>query len=254
MNNKVWLKYFQENENASDSFINEMHNQLIYEFDRLMGKKLNWNKIWLFVEPVEGVLWYEKDSDNKLIGILDCFLSYGKYDIETQIIWYSDKRDKDISVSSDFKKGDLHFEIRKFLAEDWKIRHFPEYNYDIKKNQLSLDLNFPVYCVNKEAFVHEGYFIIKIDKEYLDKVKEFVNLFVSKWNRKNNNGDLISTNGFIHTIEFLKWEKNKKSAVFYIDSGSAKTQWFYDFLKGLDSLQIKTKSVEILGAEEVDYL
>ena len=246
---KKWLDYFLTYfTSASEGFISEMHNQLTSQFESYFGRKIDWSDNFsLFFAPIPEryILKYHLDKSGKEIAVLSCELEFLRYSIPAKIAWYSKNGKGKIHPDSCKDSSDVVFKIVEFDLSNEMREFILSYSTPINE-PLDYNFKFPVYCVNGKMFIHEGHFIINIDKKDLRAIQEVIGKSLSKWNNDDvsiEGVDVKKNRGYFHSFGFKEWEDGKAKFVF--DSGSAQDGVFEYLLSELDKSDIIINSIEI---------
>ncbi len=218
-----WLKYFKEGVEASNEFINEMNRQIPPQFESFLGRKLNWQKLWLFVEPI-GIdktiqNFITKDGDKKVYLHHAC-LKYGQCPTYITLYWESKNKNQWIDVIEKVNPDDIVFVLESINDEIGFADIFPSAEDEEKINKLTANTYFPIEMDQKNV-PHEGYFIFEVESpEIPDKIKDTLYRVSDEWNQDITiNGLSLDQRGIFHEVYLADYHDEPNA--FYFDTGSA---------------------------------
>ena len=249
---KNWLEDMFLFFNATKEFVDEMNKQLPNQYDEIVFKKLDWNKIKLFIEPRNDSkeLYFLKDFlNNKYEAYIQAQVEYKGYSMGTLIQYSVDSPNKiypdKYNGTQEIEFYVLHLCLNRFIRDLLPV----EGKEDSKsKIPLSYTFKFPIFCENQKAFFHEGYFLIDIEKIHLVEIEKVIGQSLMNWNSDEEYPEIKivpQERGFFHSFRFEGWEDGK--AKFYFDNGSAADGIFEYVFSQLDKSDISIKSIEIIG-------
>lgn len=216
-----WLKYFKEGWEASNEFINEMNRQIPPQFESFLGRKLNWQKLWLFVEPVGETLQKIISPDGiKKTYLLTAHIEKGWCPVYISLFWKSKENDKWIEVHEKIDPDDIVFVLESVNDKFGCAEKFPSVEADKKTHMLQVETYFPVEMDQKNV-PHEGYFIFEVESpEIPDKIKDTLYRVSDEWNQEITiNGLSLDQRGIFHEVYLADYHDEPNA--FYFDTGSA---------------------------------
>jgi hypothetical protein len=249
-----WLKCFAMEYSFSVSFLEKMNTQVRTSVENQIGKKLNWNEIWLFLIPYESGLYLcQNESGVEKYYSLVCCIRYEKLFINYcgKIIWANAITKSEFDFSSDVTDVPIAFMwIPNEGSEDDGVS-LPCFTEKPKNIKFKLKTNFKFkVSVDSDSMPHEGKFAITLwNTEDTEKVSTSLEKARSDWNKQTDNaretGYESLERGYCHDIAFDGLDG--KVGYWYVDAGSAHDGIHEFLLKGLSESGIKIKHVEIQG-------
>jgi hypothetical protein len=217
-----WLDYFKSYV-TYDSFLNEMNKQIPTQFENLLGKKLEWNKVWLFVEPIGKDKIFEKiitQNGIKRVYLLTAEIRYRQCPVSIHLFWQSKDKNRWIDVTEKINGDDIIFVLESINDEFGCAEKFPSAEAEEKIFSLNTNTYFPVEMDQKNV-PHEGYFIFEVESpEIPAKIKDTLYRVSNEWNMDLNiNGLSLEQRGIFHDL-YLD-EYHDEANAFYFDIGSA---------------------------------
>lgn len=216
-----WLKYFKEGWEASNEFINEMNRQIPPQFESFLGKKLNWQKLWLFVEPIPNT--EEKiitPNGEKRVYLLTARIKYNQCSVLITLYWEAKDKSRWIEVNENINPEDITFVLESINDKYGFADIFPSAEDEEKINKLTANTYFPIEMDQKNV-PHEGYFIFEVESpEIPDKIKDTLYRVSDEWNQEITiNGLSLDQRGIFHDLYLA--EHHDEPNAFYFDTGSA---------------------------------
>lgn len=239
-----WLKYFKEGWEASNEFINEMNKQIPPQFESFLGRKLNWQKLWLFVEPIPNT--EEKiitPNGEKRVYLHHAAIEYGQYPIYINLYWESKNKNQWIDVIEKVNPDDIVFVLESINDENGFADIFPSAEDEEKIFKLTANTYFPIE-MDQKNLPHEGYFIFEIDSpEIMEHIKDTLYRVSDEWNLDIIiNGLSLEQRGIFHDL-YLEEDHEEQNA-FYFDTGSAINGSPHEYF-------LETLSKEVAGIKKV---
>lgn len=202
--------------------LSEFDRQLKPQFEKYFQLPMNWERMWLFVEPVpeEYYLKYLETDEGLKTTRLKAEIKFGQMPIDCIIGWWSEKENNFIHPSTNDLPDDLEI-VLEWINEDTTFKHkFPGLEDKLGMNKMDLDTGFPVFIEGRHLS-HEGYMEVYLsDMSDEKKVGEVLTDSLSRW---NNDEETITGapehRGYFHQLDFEKKEGNK--LIYYLDCGSA---------------------------------
>jgi len=216
-----WLKYFKEGWEATNEFINEMNKQIPHQFESFLGRKLNWQKLWLFVEPIANTEEKTTTSNGeKRVYLHHASLQYGQCPIYITLYWESKDKNCWIDVTEKVNPNDIVFVLESINDKIGFAEKFPSAETEEKIFKLQVNTYFPVE-MDQKNLAHEGYFIFEVEfPEILDKIKDTLYRVSNEWNQDINiNGLSLDQRGIFHELYLAEYYDEPNA--FYFDTGSA---------------------------------
>jgi hypothetical protein len=244
MNNKIpkWLDSAYSLYPNEEFFI-QFHEQIPVLFENLIGRKINWQRACLFIEPIgeKYVLHYSLDApllqgQNRELVLLKCRLG----SVEGSIGWYNASGLETISIHD--KIGDIKLN---FCLQDFDLRAslfhtiLSVYNRPEKKTLMIVDEASVYYTVLEHEGIVAIEFIETPNHETLKMVGDLLEEGRHGWNTDG-------TRGYFHNIYFSEMD-NDKRALYYYDNGSAQDGQFIYILNKLAGKSLGIKEIEITG-------
>lgn len=243
MRKKHWL-WFVEEGGAHESFIKEMDIQLKPQFEELLDKKLNWDRIWL------------RSSDSRLINIevngkkrsvlSPIQLTFKSSWIKASLKWHCITEDKWIDMSDSINPGEIKFELA--LINDEFKDDFPTPNENIVMKELKMKTYFPVK-MNTEYFRESGYFYIELENESeFQNLENTIDTATINWNDEEKiiDGRKAIDRGLVHNVGFESKEGNVY--IIYYDIASA-SSYYFEYLAMQISENVKGIKSFIIGSD-----
>ncbi len=237
-----WLKYLNSSPVFSSCILAEFDRQLKPQFEDYFQRSMNWERLWLFVEPIpkEYYLKYFENKNGVKITNLKAELTFGQMYIDCVISWWSrTKNDYYVPYASNLP-DDLEIKLT-YIDENnpWKER-YPGIEDKPKLTRLDLNTTFEVF-IEGFHFSHEGYMEIYLS-DIADE-KEIDSILLESWNLWNNHEEVIGGapdhRGIFHELGIEKRESNK--LIYYLDCGSA-IEGAHEFF--MENLSKKTTGIE----------
>jgi hypothetical protein len=233
-----------------------MHSQVPLLFESYIGKKINWNKVWLFTEPsstFQPLKLLFSNKEKVYVYDLECYIKTNdnKVDVCINIRWEAKNDNPQKFISTDVSKLALHFQIKSnypYTQNDFD--KFPSYTPNEKPKILKYNLYFPVetFC---ESIPHEAILSVKF-KNGDDKINEVQTSFgtsQNEWNKElffvPNLEEIENNRGLIHNIYFDRKDDEDGRYKWYLDHGSAKGDVVKFLLERLAKDNINIANVEI---------
>lgn len=223
----------------------QFHEQVPLLFENLIGRKINWQRAWLFIEPIgdKYVFHYSLDAphlhnQNRELVLMKCRLG----SVEGNIGWYNNSGLETITIHDEIGVRKLKFILLDFELRASLFYTIPGVDDTQKKNTLMMIDNTSVFFTIIE---HEGLVAIEFDEapnhETLKMVGDLLEEGRNEWNSDG-------ARGYFHNIYFSEMLNDKK-ALYYYDNGSAQEGQFIYILNKLAGKSLGLKKVEITGLE-----
>lgn len=217
-----WLKYLNSTPVFSSFILAEFDRQLKPQFEGYFQRSMNWNRIWLYVEPIpkEYYLKYFENENGVKITSLKAELTYGSIYIDCVISWWSKKENDFFYPWTHNIPDDLEVRLTYIDTNNpWKDK-FPGIEDKIMLKKLDLNTTFEVF-IEGNHFSHEGYMEIYLSDVSGDK--EIDSILLESWDLWNNEEEFIEgapeNRGIFHELGIERRESNK--LIYYLDCGSA---------------------------------
>jgi hypothetical protein len=242
MNKIKWLDNYGGGK--VNNFILEMDKQLRPLYEAKIGGKLDWDKIWLFIEPGGVYDFHTYNQEGRSITYnLSANLLGGSNWVPIPLFWIYLPENKHISSLSNIKPGEVRFGIGeilddtfvKFLLVKKEVTNLKKQKYDVYYDVMMYSALFP----------HEAHITIRLREN--DDITHIVNVLndaINVWNDDSIEGDFNlpkGERGKFHS--FYKIDENDNKNTFYLDSGST-TEGAFEYL--LFCLDKKSNSIEEL--------
>lgn len=239
-----WLEFLRESSvsNFSLELLEEFDRQLKPQFEKYFQRPMNWERLWLFVEPVPEE-FYLKNIETKE-GVkwtsLEAWIRFGQMSIHCFISWKSKGECQFIHPSTKDIPKDIEV-VLTWINDDTVLKDkYPGVENMPEMNKMDLGTTFDVF-IEERYLTHEGFMEIYLaDLSGESKVKDILNESLSLWNNHENQIYGAPENrGLFHQLDFEKREDNK--LIFYLDCGSA-IEGAHEFF--MENLNKKFKGVE----------
>ena len=237
----------------SASFLEKMNAQIRISVENRLAKQLDWNKLLLFSDPSESLLYLCKrvEDDIKYYSLVCSISNEMGINYDGQIIWTNALTKEEFDFEADVTDIPIAFMwIPDPDSEEDGLR-LPSFVEKSEKGKLKLKskLKFTV-SIDSESMPHEGKFAITLwNSEDVDNVSRVLEQAREGWNNQTDKaretGDESMERGYCHNIGYDGI--SDKVAYWYVDAGSAHDRIHEFLLKGLSDSGIKIKHVEILG-------
>ncbi len=241
MEKNHWLRYFVENE----SFKKEVDIQLKPQFEALLGKKLNWERIFLFIDFYKYSTSLHKEP--KMNMCLDKIqLVFRASVISASLSWHAVNGDELITVYDPIKSGEVIFDLK--ILDDSMKGDFPAQNDPFIKTKFEIGADFPVF-INTDFLTDEVYFYFDMeDESEMHKLEKSICDFVEIW----SDLDVLLTGKFpekkveINSVEFggqvlTSYHTNYNLLTENIDFLRYLMLYLSEEVKGIKSITIGTK-------------
>jgi hypothetical protein len=188
MEKKYWL-WNLEKRNTNESFIRELDIQLKPQFEVLLGKKLNWDRVWLFMDFANynpALVRDHKDS----MRLDNVQLVFRASRISASLSWHSVNGDELITVYQPIKPGEVIFDLK--ILDDSLKYDFPTPDDPFIKTKFDVGVDFPVF-ISTDFLTDDVYIYFDLeDESEMDKLEKSICDFVELW----NDSDIILSGRF----------------------------------------------------------
>ncbi len=244
MRKKHWLWYMAEG-GMHESVIREMDIQLKPQFEELLDKKLNWDRIWLFSS--DSRLFNYAVNGKKRSTLTPIQLMFKSYWIKASLKWHCVTDDKWIDMSESIKPGEIKFDLS--ILNDGFKDDFPGPEDTIVLKTLDIKAYFSVKLIN-DYIPHDGFFFIELDDENeFNKLEKVINDVIDRWNEDDT--VIMDKNAYdrgkVHNVGMEGKDENVYSI--YYDQGSASYD-FFDYIISRISEEVKGIKSFIIGSIE----
>ena len=244
MKKKHWLWYMEEG-GTHESVIREMDIQLKPQFEELLDKKLNWDRIWLFSS--DSRIFNYAVNGKKRSALTPIQLMFKSYRIKAALKWHCVTEDKWIDMSDSINPGEIKFELA--LINDEFKGTFPGPEDTIVLKTLDLKAYFSVKLMT-EYIPHDGYFFIELDDENeFNKLEKVINDVIDRWNEDDT--VIMDKNAYergkVHNVGMEGKEENVYWI--YYDQGSASYE-FFEYIISRISEEVKGIKSFVIGSIE----
>lgn len=236
-----WLKD-AHSRYPNDEFFIQLHEQAPPLFEKLVNKKIDWQRAWLFIEPIDDKYIFHYGlgpvykNDNKEIVLMKCSLG----SVNGNIGWYNNSGPETITIHDEIGDRQLKFQLYDFdLRPNLFFTILGIENIREKKPLTKID-DYNVYF---EFMPHEGYVAIQF-KEVPSA--EEIELIGSRLEEGRNSWNTQLKKGLFHNIYFEEIIE-EKTALFYFDNGSAEDGVFEFILQKLSGMNLRIEKVELIG-------
>lgn len=224
-------------------FWNQLHEQVPQLFENLVGRKINWQKTWLFIEPIgdKYIFHYSLETPH-LYGpsrefvLMKCRLG----SVEGNIGWYNTSGLETITIHDEIGERKLKFILKDFEFKPSLFHTIAGFDEKLLRNTLMTIDSTSVYYTILE---HEGFVAIEFNEtpnqETLKMVGDLLEEGRNEWNSEG-------TRGYFHNIYFSEMFNDNK-ALYYYDNGSAQAGQFAYILNKLADKSLGLKEIEITG-------
>ena len=241
-----WLKYAHSCY-PNDEFFHQLDDQIRPMFEKLVGEKINWDKAWLSIEPIDDkYIFHIEIADAPLLEVyktrelvkMKCRLGA----VEGYIGWYNESGLETIYIDDEIRKRKLKFQLYDF---EYKSNLFHTISLIKNRREKQLFLKIGDIEVIHDGIGHEGYLGLCFNKiPKADSIKSIGDMLIearNTWNSEINKG-------LFHDIYFDKIDdENNKLVLFYYDNGSAQEEVFEYILNSLKGNDFGIKKIEFIN-------
>lgn len=244
-----WLKYFIESWEPHPTFVYEMEKQLKPQFEEHFGRELNWDRLWLFNVPLDGVMDFII-NDNNYVVKFNCALIYGYAELKCVIEWYQFNSNEFFDVKNEIKDNQVVITLTQLERDDYWMKLFPGKNDKIGMKRFPTNAYFTTFIEGRTPG-HEGYFDFQAgEEETLDQLKLTAEQAYTTWNDES----IIIENteeyrGKLHQLYYDGAGEEENSIRFYYDAGSSIDEIFAFLLEYIGERVEGIEQVVIRGEE-----
>jgi len=237
-----WLKY-AHSLYPNDEFFVQFQDQVPLLFEDLIGRKIDWQRAWLFIEPISEkyIFHYSLDAplihhQNRELVLMKCSLG----SVHGNIGWYNNSGLETINIQDEIGDRKLKFVLNEF---DLRAKYFHSIPNIEQKSEKKILMKIGEIAVSYDILPHEGYVAIHFKEnpqpEIVNEIGELLEEGRGEW---NHSGD----KGLFHNIYFTEMEE-EKVALFYFDNGSAHDGLFAFILNKLADKELGIERIEIVA-------
>lgn len=248
-----WLQYFCDSYDLHLSFIKKFNDQVIPQFESYIGKKIDWNKMWLFISPSSNIIplfeLYDKKEKYIFYALQCAFKSkVNEFEIECDILWKDELNKNKVDFTTDISALDVKFEFHRkyeYIQEDFD--KMPTYIKSPIPQKYNFNLSYNVISY-LDSIPHEAILSFKFsNKPDIETIQKILGQAQNEWNEISDNSKIESNvkngNGFLHNIYYS--HKEEDEYYFYLDHGTANSNVLEFLLKKLDENNFSIIQVEI---------
>ena len=236
-----WLKD-AHSRYPNDEFFIQLHEQAPPLFEKMINKKIDWQKAWLFIEPINDKYIFHyglgpvfKNVNRELV-LMKCSLG----SVNGNIGWYNNSGPETLTIHDEIGDRQLKFQLYDFDLRPDLFFSIPGSNVTREKKILTKVDDFNVYF---EFIPHEGYIAIHFKEmpsdDNIELLRNILENGRNTWNTEFNKG-------LFHNIYFEEVNE-ERTALFYFDNGSAENGVFEFILQKLSGENLEIEKIEIIG-------